>query len=123
MWFCALSELKISRTEPASSKESAAVVLAPVARAVCIRDFARSFRKVTKSYAASAVHAIKREIPQLIRITRVSFCPMDRPWGIRISALGITGRIVRNRALHSRFGNRLKGQNYPPRSEERRVGK
>jgi hypothetical protein len=39
---------------------------------------------------------------------------MDRPWGIRISAFGITGRIVRNRALHSRFGNGFKGQNYPP---------
>jgi hypothetical protein len=39
---------------------------------------------------------------------------MDRPWGIRISAFGITGRTVRNRALHSRFGNGFKGQNYPP---------
>src|SRR5690242_18103669 len=114
MWFCALRELRISRTEPASPNESAAVELAPVARAVCINDFARSFRKVTKSYAASAVHAIRRETPQLIRMTRVSFCPMDQPWGIRISGVGTSGRIVRNRAFHSQFDSRLRRQNYPP---------
>src|SRR6185437_2583224 len=113
MWFCALSELRISRTDPASPKESAAVVSSPVARAVCIRDLARSLRKVTKSYAASAVHAIKRATPQLIRMTRVSFCPMDRPWGIRISALAISPESCAT-ARHSRCGHHLWRRNYPP---------
>src|SRR5579863_65733 len=90
----ALSELRTSRADFASPKESAAVVLAPVMPAVCFKSIARLRWNDVRSYAASAVQAIRIATPHVITLIRVSFCPMDRLRRLCISSLAVLGGVV-----------------------------
>src|SRR5580658_2903209 len=92
----ARSELRVSCAARASENVSAAVLLDPAMPAVDSSSLAICARNATASYTASAVPAIRIATPQVTRMMRVSFCPMETRRRVCISAPVALSAVVNN---------------------------